>query len=160
VAQALLRAGDERFFQIMRAVAQMASPTGQWPEAIHPKTDGGCMGDGQHVWAAAEWVLMVRNCFVHEEDDPGRLILCHGITPDWIAGNRETSFGRAPTSFGDISISVRPHEGGVTVSWDARWFGKEPGIEIRMPGYAPVTVTPGASSVDLVPKREKEDVRL
>ena len=35
------------------------------------------MGDGQHVWAAAEWVLMIRNCFAREEDD--HLILCSGI---------------------------------------------------------------------------------
>jgi len=26
------------------------------------------MGDGQHVWAAAEWVLMLRNMFLREED--------------------------------------------------------------------------------------------
>ncbi|MFP5344729.1 MAG: hypothetical protein ACLGGU_03675, partial [Gammaproteobacteria bacterium] len=74
LAQVLLRAGDSRYLALMDAVARLASPTGQWPEAIHPRTGGGCMGDGQHVWAAAEWVLMIRNCFVREEED--RLILC------------------------------------------------------------------------------------
>ena len=64
LAQVLLRAGDPRYFGLMTAVAELASPTGQWPESIHPNTGGGCMGDGQHVWAAAEWVLMIRNCFV------------------------------------------------------------------------------------------------
>jgi len=53
VAQVLLRAGDPQFFDIVSSIANLASPTGQWPEAIHPRTKGGCMGDGQHVWAAA-----------------------------------------------------------------------------------------------------------
>ena len=67
IAQVLLRAGDERFFQLMKTIADLASPTGQWPEAMHPITRGGCMGDGQHVWAAAEWIIMVRNLFIREE---------------------------------------------------------------------------------------------
>ncbi|MEK8023577.1 MAG: hypothetical protein AAB229_07185, partial [Candidatus Hydrogenedentota bacterium] len=67
VAQVLLRAGDKRSMDLIRSVASLASPTGQWPEAIHPATRGGCMGDGQHAWAAAEWVLAIRNCFVREE---------------------------------------------------------------------------------------------
>ena len=62
VAQTLLRAGDARYRDLIEAVARLASPTGQWPEAIHPHTGGGCMGDGQHGWAAAEWVMMIRNC--------------------------------------------------------------------------------------------------
>jgi GH15 family glucan-1,4-alpha-glucosidase len=77
LAQVLLRAGDPRYFGLMTAVANLASPTGQWPESIHPRTGGGCMGDGQHVWAAAEWVLMLRNCFVREEGNG--LILCSGM---------------------------------------------------------------------------------
>ena len=50
VAQVLLRAGDARHVDLMQTVARLASSTGQWPEAIHPRTQGGCMGDGQHVW--------------------------------------------------------------------------------------------------------------
>jgi len=48
VAQVLLRAGDPRYLQLLQTVAELASATGQWPEAIHPGTGGGCMGDGQH----------------------------------------------------------------------------------------------------------------
>ncbi|MDX1698026.1 MAG: hypothetical protein R3308_07040, partial [Thiohalobacterales bacterium] len=73
MAQVLLRAGDSRYLELLDTVAALASPTGQWPEAIHPRTGGGCMGDGQHVWAAAEWLLMLRNCFVREEGE--RLII-------------------------------------------------------------------------------------
>ena len=80
----LLRAGDHRSFDIVRSVAALATPTGQWPEAIHPRTKGGCMGDGQHVWASAEWVMIMRNMFVREEQAEGLLILCSGIPQEWL----------------------------------------------------------------------------
>src|SRR5947207_8343644 len=68
LAQIRLRAGEHATaWQLMETVVSLASPTGQWPEAIHPKTRGGCMGDGQHMWAACEWAMMLRNCFIREE---------------------------------------------------------------------------------------------
>ena len=132
VAQVLLRAGDPRFLDLVDAVARLASPTGQWPEAIHPATGGGCMGDGHHVWASAEWVLMVRNCFVREEGD--RLVLCEGIPPRWLAQEQPIRFGPAPTSFGTISIAIQPHpDKAPEVTWDGRWHNGEPDIEVRLP---------------------------
>ena len=41
-------------------------PTWTWPEAIHPRLDGGCMGDGHHGWAAAELLTFVRDLLVRE----------------------------------------------------------------------------------------------
>ncbi len=128
IAQVLLRAGDSRYYEVMKAIADLASPTGQWPEAIHPKTKGGCMGDGQHVWAAAEWILMIRNCFVREEGD--RLILFSGIPQYWLDSKQEISFGPAPTRFGSVSLSLK-HEGGrIQADWKGEWCGKPPKIEV------------------------------
>ena len=151
VAQVLLRAGDPRHLELMDAVAGLASPTGQWPEAIHPRTGGGCMGDGHHVWAAAEWVLMIRNCFVREEGE--RLILCAGIPARWLAQDTAISFGPAPTPFGAISIRITP-AGGATprIEWRGDWHRAAPRIEIRLPGFAPVQVEAGAGSIELVKK--------
>ena len=39
-----------------RQVLDYASPTLNFPEAIHPLTGGGVIGDGHHGWAAAETV--------------------------------------------------------------------------------------------------------
>ena len=150
LAQVLLRAGDPRYLDLMDAVARLASPTGQWPEAIHPRTGGGCMGDGQHVWAAAEWVLMLRHCFVREEDES--LILCQGVPARWLAGAAPVTFGPAPTAFGPVSISVERSEdtGRVTVAWRGAWHGAAPAIEVRLPGFRPVVAKPDATSVDLM----------
>jgi len=130
LAQVLLRAGDARHFDLMRTVAELASSTGQWPEAVHPRTGGGCMGDGQHIWAAAEWVLMWRNCFVREENQ--RLIIAAGIPGHWLDRAESMSFGPTPTSHGTITIHVtsRPDEQKVDVHWDADWHDEPPTMEI------------------------------
>jgi len=148
LAQVLLRAGDPRYFALMTAVAKLASSTGQWPESIHPRTGGGCMGDGQHVWAAAEWVLMIRNCFVREENEG--LILCSGIPQVWLDKKQVMSLGWAPTSFGDIQISIKPQDDeGVLIEWHGQWFKKEPIIDIQLPGFKKVRITPATSSLEL-----------
>ncbi len=136
VAQVLLRAEDARFFDLLQSVAQSASATGQWPEAIHPRTGGGCMGDGQHIWAAAEWVLMIRNCFVREEGQ--RLILASGISEEWLKTEKPLSFGPAPTPFGDLFIRIKAANGTVRVQWQGDWRKDPPRIEVRLPGREPV----------------------
>lgn len=148
VAQVLLRAGDPRCVELLYSMAELATPTGQWPEAIHPRTRGGCMGDGQHIWAAAEWVMMLRNCFVREEGE--RLILASGIPPAWLSGHQALSFGPAPTPFGAISVRIEPQVETLIVSWQADWRGAAPPIEIRALGLEPVLVSPGHTQVTLV----------
>ncbi|MBU0663705.1 MAG: hypothetical protein KJ990_04075 [Proteobacteria bacterium] len=151
MAQVLLRAGDPRYLELMQTVAGLASPTGQWPEAIHPRTLGGCMGDGQHSWAAAEWILMIRNCFVREEGDG--LILGAGVAPQWLEGQESLSFGPAPTSFGTIVVSMeRVQEGPgkkVLVSWQGEWHGEVPPIELRLPGFVARSVSAGEQSIEM-----------
>jgi hypothetical protein len=150
LAQVLLRAGAADFLEVVDAVAGLASPTGQWPEAIHPHTRGGCMGDGHHVWASAEWVVMLRNCFVREEG--GELILCQGIPARWLEAGAEISFGPAPTAFGTLSLRIAPLEHGrLRVSWEARWHTAMPVIRLQLPGYSPVTAPAGASAIETGP---------
>ena len=153
LAQVLLRAADPRYFALMSAVAKLATATGQWPESVHPRTGGGCMGDGQHVWAAAEWVLMIRNCFVREEDD--RLILCSGIPRAWIEKQQTMVFGPAPTRFGDIQISIKPQRPKILVEWRGQWFTKEPLIDIHLPGFMNITILPGTNSFELKEETDK-----
>ncbi len=115
LAQVPLRAGQfAETWQLLERVAELASPIGQWPEAIHPRTLGGCMGDGQHIWAAAERALLVRNCFVREE--PGHLVLASGVRPEWWAAG--ASFGPTLTPFGTVAVRIEPTASGATVAVD------------------------------------------
>ncbi len=127
IAQTLLRAGDPRWLDLVKTVARLASPTGQWPEAIHPRLKSGCMGDGQHAWASAEWVMMLRNCFLREEGDV--LIAASGIFPEWLESGEEISFGPAPTAFGTATVTVTPKGGGKAETKVAgRWKTKPKAI--------------------------------
>lgn len=137
IAQVLLRAGDGRALALIDRVAELASPTGQWPEAIHPATLGGCMGDGQHVWAAAEWVLMVRNTIVREEGN--RLILGAGVPARWLRPGSRIELGPAPTIFGTVSIEIQvPESRAAVVSWHGDWHRKPAALELRLPDAAPL----------------------
>jgi hypothetical protein len=147
IAQVLLRVGDSRYLELLDTVAELASPTGQWPEAIHPRTGGGCMGDGQHVWAAAEWILMLRHMFLREE--AGALVLCQGIPSRWLVAGAKLRFGPAPTAFGLLTVDVLPLEKHIEVSWEARWHHEPPRIEVRFPGLDPVPVSEGVASVEV-----------
>jgi len=133
LAQTLLRANNPVFRRLVRTVADLASPTGQWPEAIHPFTKGGCMGDGQHGWAAAEWLMMVRNMFVREE---GRhIVIGSGIFPEWIESGHEISFGPTLVAGGTLKVSLRKSGAAVLLNLDSdqQTLGGE--IDINLPGY-------------------------
>jgi hypothetical protein len=131
LAQTALRAGDRRWaWDLTQTIVRLASPTGQWPEAVHPGTKGGCMGDGQHIWAVAEWLLMVRNCFVQEEGD--RLILCAGIPETWLARPGPIRFGPAPTRYGPVSLTITTDALRPKVEWSGTWHGPEPTVEVRL----------------------------
>ena len=133
IAQSLLRAGDSRYRDLIGTVADLASPTGQWPEAIHPRTGGGCMGDGHHGWAAAEWATVIRSLFVREEGD--ELIVGSGIFPDWIETGKPLGFGPTPTPAGPVNLRLMPDGDGLEVTLSARWRGTPPTVTARVPGY-------------------------
>jgi hypothetical protein len=135
LAQVLLRAQDQRALDLIDSVAGLASPTGQWPEAIHPQTFGGCMGDGQHIWAAAEWLMMIRNCFVREEDN--KLIIGSGLFPRWLAAGQRMSFGPTLVPGGEISVSFDPtSNGNFSLKIIATCKGATPDIQVLVPGYS------------------------
>jgi len=147
LAQVRLRAGDPKAaWALIDCVASLASPTGQWPEAIHPATRGGCMGDGQHIWAAAEWLMMIRNCFVREE--PHALVLASGVKPVWWSATR-TTFGPTLTPWGPLTVHIEKEGSGVAaarVTLDAHWRNEPPRLEFRLPGCSPVTLERPAST--------------
>ena len=152
IAQILLRAGDPGYIELVRSVADAASPTGQWPEAIHPRTGGGCMGDGQHVWAAAEWVILIRNLFVREEGES--LILGSGVIPPWQQEGAQLQFGPSLTPFGQIEIWIKGGPQAVHVSWEAVWHRTPPMLLIALPGRDPIEQrSPPASGRVTLPRR-------
>jgi hypothetical protein len=151
LAEVLLRAGErERAMRHIEAVADLASPTGQWPEAIHPATRGGCMGDGQHLWAAAEWVLMMRNLFIREEAD--RLIIAAGLPAAWLTPGKTLSIGPAPTLFGLVDLRMTCDDEGTRVDWRATWHSQPPKLEVHLPDAETIVVAGDDTGSVCVPR--------
>ncbi|MGD1008297.1 MAG: hypothetical protein ABR980_13830 [Ignavibacteriaceae bacterium] len=113
VAHAYLYSGcREKFWEILSSVTSHSTQTLTYPEAIHPFTGGGVMGDGHHGWAAAEIVLAVRDAFVYESFSNSsellELVLFAGIPSFWFEQSKPFSVRNTPVPGGEISIDVIP----------------------------------------------------
>ena len=92
IAQTLLRAGDPRYRDLVEAVARLASPTGQWPEAIHPHTRRRLHGRRPARLGRRRMGDDDPQLFVREEDD--RLIVGSGFFAEWLEADEELSSAR------------------------------------------------------------------
>ncbi len=116
IARARLATGDTQgCLEILQALARVASPTWCWPEAIHPRTGGGCMGDGDHGWAAAEFVSLLREILVTEV--PGGLLLLSGAPREWLQSPRGIRLQGATTRYGTLDFTARVDAGRITLDW-------------------------------------------
>jgi hypothetical protein len=105
------------------------------------------MGDGQHTWAAAEWVLMLRNMFLREEGN--RLLLCQGIPDAWLLPGVVSRIGPAPTEFGTVTVEIVATDHAVRITWEADWHQAAPHIEVHLPGYTTVIVPFDETHIEL-----------
>ena len=107
------------------------------------------MGDGQHGWAAAEWIMMMRNLFVREEGD--KLILGSGVFSEWLESGEEVSFGPTLTPYGRVNVNLRQDGDRLALKVDGAWFDKPPEVEIKVPGYQEQTILGVSGSYQLEP---------
>lgn len=147
LAQVLGRAGRrDEAFELVENVANIASQTGQWPEAVHPRTGGGCMGDGQHAWASAEWILMLHNMFLRKRDS--KLVFAAGLPERWLQPGCRMSIGPAGTEFGPVELSLEIDADAIHVAWKGQWHNQPPELLLELPGVSQ-PLDPGESSVTL-----------
>ncbi|HEX2047338.1 MAG TPA: hypothetical protein VHF27_06205, partial [Acidimicrobiales bacterium] len=117
LAEVELEAGDRRALSRLEWMAEVATPTFTWPEAIHPHLGDGCMGDGHHGWAAADFLSLVRNLLVREvgpEDQPS-LALCTMLPDAWSGKDLEVQ--NAPTHAGRLSFALSWRHGQPLLRW-------------------------------------------
>lgn len=116
LAKLFLIRQDSRWKIIFNAVLDAASSTWTWPEAIHPKTGGGCMGDGDHGWAAAEFISLIRDMLVYEQQDS--LFLGAGIFSEWFdLSTQNIELKNASTLHGTVSFSLNKKSDAIIFSW-------------------------------------------
>ncbi|MBW8890003.1 MAG: hypothetical protein JF616_19785 [Fibrobacteres bacterium] len=124
LARALMSRGDARWFGLLEALLERATPTWTWPEAIHPRVHGGCMGDGDHGWAAAEFLNLVRDMLVN--DRGGIVRLAEAIPARWYKPGMHTEATGAPTRFGTVNFTLRQGPVAGHLSWTVRRAPHQP----------------------------------
>ena len=100
----MLRDESSKFQRLFNGYVEHASPTNGWVESIlvDSRQGGGDMPQG---WAAADYVLLLRQALVWEMEN--KLHLCWGMSPDWLSENREIMVNNAPTLFGTLTFQLK-----------------------------------------------------
>jgi len=102
MAQCLFRLGDVRSARkIFKKALKMRSDLWTYPEAIHPLTGGGVMGDGFHGWAYAEMLLLLREFVLSRKKKS--LDLFRGLREKELYGSH-LHFGPFPFEGGLVAI--------------------------------------------------------
>lgn len=129
-----LAAGDRRALDRLEWLLGAATPTWTWPEAVHPRLPGGCMGDGHHGWAAADLLTFVRNLLVREDGEHG-LALCSLFPDDWLGQGVEVH--DAPTHAGTLSYALRWHGDRPALLWELHPHEGVGTTRLTIPGLDP-----------------------
>ncbi|HEY3395677.1 MAG TPA: hypothetical protein VGK58_23445, partial [Lacipirellulaceae bacterium] len=84
-------------------------------------------------WAAAEWVMMIRNMFVREEGN--RLIVGSGLFEEWFATEEDIYFGPTLTPWGPITVRIVHSATEPLLTIDAHWREDAPRVDVEVPGF-------------------------
>jgi hypothetical protein len=138
-----LEAGDRRALDRLEWLLGAATPTWTWPEAVHPRLPGGCMGDGHNGRTVADVMTFVRNLLVRDvvPGPSGRLSEEHGLAlcsmvPDGWLGQGIEVHG-APTHAGVLSFALRWHGDRPALLWELVPHGAGQEVRITVPGLDP-----------------------
>ncbi|MBF6612837.1 MAG: hypothetical protein IVW55_06875 [Chloroflexi bacterium] len=134
IAGCYLLQGSPRGWELMRWLLRHASPTYNWPEGINPKSGGGSAGDGQHGWASAEWLLLIR-ALLFRESNPN-LLIAPGLPQEWLRSEGKLEVEHAPTRFGVLNYTIEWDRGGrsIALKVNPKWRTPPRGIFWTVPG--------------------------
>jgi hypothetical protein len=156
----LLNNQPQRAWQIAETIFRQCPSPYSLPEAIHPKTGGGAMGDGHHGWAAAEIILFLLDCLVSEEGTT--LSFFKDATAGMISWGMKTSFQGIATSFGKVGCTLNYETEGralCSLSLDSN-SEKKPGvIDIHLP-FSIKRVLTATQGVDLQMTTGQEKTKI
>ena len=126
--------GSPKGWEMMKRVLRLASPTYNWPEAVHVRSGGGSAGDGHHGWASAEWLLLVRAMLLSEE--AGGPSIAPALPSEWLRVEGQVSVSQAPTRYGLLDYTLEWGDEGRTMRLDleGHWRRKPGRVTWRVPG--------------------------
>jgi hypothetical protein len=122
---------------------ERGAPVWAWPELVHPRSGGGCAGEGHHAASTAAVLDLVARLAVHEPG--GGLDLLPAVPDAWL-GQPVEAHG-VPTSFGRLSYALRWHGERPALLWELEPHDDDAvtaavvtaagGLVLRAPGLDP-----------------------
>lgn len=132
LAMVEIESGDDRGWRRIEWLLDAASSTWTWPEAVHPRLPGGCMGDGHHGWMAADLLNVVR--LVIASESPAGLRLFSVLPERW--HGRRVTLRHAPTHHGVLDVELEWPDERPLLRWSLR-RPTGPPARISAPGLDP-----------------------
>jgi hypothetical protein len=93
---------------------ERGAPVWAWPELVHPRSGGGCAGEGHHAASTAAVLQLARRLAVHEPG--GGLALLPAVPDAWLGQPIEAH--DVATSYGRLSYAVRWHGERPALLWE------------------------------------------
>ncbi len=131
LAECYLFRKSSRVLPILQWIMNNISHTGCFPEAIHPLTGGGCMGDGHHGWACADLLHLIRNLLFFEEE--GGIAITPVIFHRWMEAGETIKVENAPSLFGKINFTIESKSDRIVLSLSPTYTVKPKHIEFSIP---------------------------
>jgi hypothetical protein len=131
VAECYLLEKSTLAIPILNWILDHATKTWTFPEAIHPETGGGCMGDGHHGWATSELCHLIRNMLFLEKEET--LILFPVIPQHWLDEGNIISVKEAKSHFGTFDFSLTSLPNHAILHFKGTLNRKELNVELNMP---------------------------
>lgn len=150
VAQGYAARHDPFAWEIAQYILSLATEAITWPEAININTGGGSMGDGMHGWAAADFLLFVRNTLLNEDENELRITPC--VPDSWYEWGRRIEVNDAPTHFGPVSFKTSAGSDKIVLNIDAAWRNRPDKIVWFAP-FEPKSFTTDGEPADLTEGR-------
>lgn len=115
---------------------ERGAPVWAWPELVHPRSGGGCAGEGHHAASTAAVLQFVRRLAVHEQG--GGLALLPAVPDTWLGQAIEAH--DVPTSYGRLSYAVRWHGERPALLWELEPH-LDPAVAAAVAAAGPFVIT-------------------
>ena len=84
-----------------------------FPEGVYYETRTAWSDTVPHIWAAAQYMILLRNMLLREDGDT--LHLLSAVPTAWLRPGKKIVLLRAPTAFGEVDLALNCVEGGCEV---------------------------------------------
>jgi hypothetical protein len=137
VAKCFLLLGEyDKAAAMLYAILDHAAPTRGWIEEIDLASHAGS-GDMPHGWAAANYILLLRDCLAFEDGDGLRLGA--GVPRDWLLDGQSLGVRDLPTTFGRVTYALTSHVARGEMTADVRVpAGTQVVLHLRHPRHRPL----------------------